>query len=238
VPTPKPHPSCETDQPDPLAPYREAIEHHGARFEALLWNSAEAQVTRFDAILGLAEPRDAVIADIGCGLADLAERLDERHAGHAGYVGVDALPELVERAEARARGTRNRRLVCADFARDEDLFRFLIDDCDAAVFAFSGSLNTFEQRDAEAVLDRAWAALRSRPVNEPRGQLVFNFLSDRHHRPKPAPTGPARRFDTAGLLSWAMARTPLVRFRQDHLHGHDGLIWMGVPDASPDARAR
>ncbi len=42
-------------------------------------------------------------------------------------------------------------------------------------------------------------------------------------------TGPAKRFDTLAMLDWAMTRTPLVRFRQDYLGGHDAAITMLRP---------
>ncbi len=215
---------------DPTQPYRDAVTRFGPRFESLLWNSTDGQLARFDAIIDALETRDAVIADIGCGLGDLAERLDERTADArpALYLGVDALPELLEEAGARDAGPIERRYLHADFGQDAELFEHLVARENASILIFSGSLNTFEQAEAVAVLERAWAALKAGPVDRPR-QLAFNFLSDRHHRRRPNPTGPAKRFDTLALLDWALERTPMVRFRQDYLRGHDALVVMTVP---------
>ncbi|MEM1184319.1 MAG: class I SAM-dependent methyltransferase [Planctomycetota bacterium] len=216
-----------TPSPDPVAPYRDAVARFGPKFEALLWAKPAAQVARFDAIIDLVRTEGAVIADIGCGLADLAARLDAREAGHTTYVGVDALGELIDEASARTTPLEGapRKFLQADFGADEGVFARLVEHQHARVFVFSGSLNTFEQDAAAEVLGRAWEAVSG----VPGGQLAFNFLSTRHHRPGPDNTAPAVRFDPLGLLDWALARTPLVRFRQDHLHGHDGLIWMAGP---------
>ncbi len=212
---------------DPTQPYRDAVTRFGPRFESLLWNSPDGQLARFDAIIEALDTKDAIIADIGCGLGDLAERLEERtgDARPALYLGVDALPELLEEASARANGPIERRYLHADFGQDGTLFEHLVTQEGTTALVFSGSLNTFEQTDAVVVLERAWAALKIAPADRPR-QLAFNFLSDRHHRPRPKPTGPAKRFDTLALLDWALERTPSVRFRQDYLRGHDALIVM------------
>lgn len=214
---------------DPTQPYRDAVTRFGPRFESLLWNSADGQLARFDAIIDALETGGAVIADIGCGLGDLADRLEER-SGDAQptlYLGVDALPELLEEATSRAPGPIRRRYLHADFGQDAELFEHLVTEENATALIFSGSLNTFEQAEAVVVLERAWAALKGAHADRTR-QLAFNFLSDRHHRPRPNPTGPARRFDTLALLDWALERTPAVRFRQDYLRGHDALVVMTV----------
>lgn len=213
--------------PDPTAPYREALAKFGPKFEALLWNKPAAQLARFDAIIDALKTKDAVVADIGCGLGDLAPRLDARDAGHRGYIGVDALPELIDEAAERTVPIEapQRKFIVADFGADADLFGRLVTQHHATALVFSGSLNTFEQPDALAVLDRAWAALE--PVRgDARGQLAFNFLSTRHHGLATNNTGPAKRFDPIDMLAWAFDRTPIVRFRQDYLNGHDALITM------------
>ncbi|MEM7755524.1 MAG: hypothetical protein AAF297_07785 [Planctomycetota bacterium] len=223
--TPPRQPDPVGSTPDPVAPYREAVARFGPKFEALLWNKPAAQLARFDAIIEAVRTKGAVIADIGCGLADLANRLDEHAAGHAGYIGVDALPELLTEAAERTSanvGTAPRSFVEADFATAPDLFHRLVADHGANTFTFSGSLNTFDPAAATAVLDRAWTAAATVPA----GQLAFNFLSTRHHGKATNNTGPAHRFDPVALLTWALDRTPLVTFRQDYLAGHDALITM------------
>ena len=212
--------------PDYLAPYTDAARASGARFEALLWRSREGQIARFDAAIRLGRPGGRVVADMGCGLANFNDRLVERGAEHAKYVGVEAIPELAEAARARVSQTGvPASIIEADFASDGDLFRRLVESEAVDLVVFGGSLNTFRQRDAVRVLERAWSALEG----VPHGRLVFNFLSDRcEERERRMRTAPAHRFDTAKMLDWAMRRTPLVAFDQSYLRGHDATVGMTV----------
>lgn len=223
-----------TPRDDYLTPYREAVASLGPSFEALLWRNADMQRTRFDVLADLldltTEPAGRVVVDLGAGLADLALRLKERGLRPAGYLGVEALPELRAQAAARlAEAGLPAWCACemldADFAADAALFDRLVAERSASAFVFSGSLNTFRQRDAERVLDRAWdAALR---VPGYAGRLAFNFLSDRAPRAaRRKSLGPASRFDTLRMVAWALDRTPLVTLRTDYLNGHDATIAM------------
>ena len=204
-----------------LEPYREAVREIGASFGSLLWKSADAQVTRFDVMIDTADLHGRVIADLGAGLGDLARRLDERKIEYGGYLAVEGVPELAAEAGRRLAKVAECTVLDGDFVSDHGLFARLAKEHKAEVFAFSGSLNTLDQPEAERVLDRAWdAAARSKG-----GQVIFNFLSDRSRRVNEN-TGPARRFDTQRLVGWALDRTPLVVLRHDYWDGHDATIWM------------
>lgn len=211
--------------PDYLAPYLDAAHEVGARFEALLWRSESAQIARFDAIIDMAAPTGRVVADLGAGLADLHARMVARNVGQARYLAIEAVPTLAgaARDRLRASGAHRAEVIEADFAADADLFNRLVKTERADLLVFSGSLNTFPQREALAVLERAWSAVAMRPS----AALAFNFLSDRCDPGRRAEsTGPAHRFDTLALLDWALDRTPLVTFQQDYLHGHDATVVM------------
>lgn len=221
--------------PDYLRPYADALADGGARFEALLWRNADAQRARFDVAVAMSSPAGAVVADIGSGLSDYAVRLGELGIAPALYLGVEGLEELTKEAEGRTAGLRFpcEQLV-ADFVADERLFAHLVADRGVTCMVFSGSLNTLKQHRAARVLRRAWDALAAagdadRSRTPPPRELVFNFLSDRHGGRRRESTGPATRFQTARFVDWAMRRTPLVRFRQDYLAGHDATIVMRVP---------
>jgi len=211
-----------TDEGTPyLDPYREAVRDVGAKFEALLWKNAEAQVARFGAISQMCDPTGRVVADLGCGRADYASWMHGTGQEYGRYLGVEGVPELA--ASARDRITQESLPECSivegDFVADEGLFARLVNTHRAETLVFSGSLNTLDQRTAETVIERALHAL------EPRGIVIFNFLSDRHGDDRIGEnTGPATRFDTARFVHWALDRTPLVKFRQDYLKGHDATI--------------
>ncbi len=211
-----------------LRPYQQAVDAHGARFEALLWNRPETQLVRFEALVSMLDLEGTALADMGCGRADLGLYLRDQRVGYARYIGVEGVRELCEasRARAKSEGLERCEFCELDFVADESVFEKLAKDGGAQVFLFSGSLNTLAQADAVAVLERAWDAIKNSPTGG--GAIAFNFLSDRHAdaRRRNEDTGPAKRFDTLALLDWAMRRTPLVRFRQDYLGGHDAAIAM------------
>lgn len=206
-----------------LRPYARAAKVHGSGFGTLLWQSAEGQAARFEVIAGFVDPATRIIADLGCGRADLLAYLVDSGRPPLGYIGVDGIPEMHAAADAyiREHAIPGARSILADFVADTAVFDTLVRDHRADALVFSGSLNTLDQADAQALLERAWAALL------PAGLLVFNFLSDRFPRRGVEEMGPARRFDTLAMLGWALERSPLVRFRHDYLGGHDATIAIG-----------
>lgn len=214
-------------EPEPkyLQPYAEVARRVGARFEALLWQNAEGQRLRFDVLAEMIEPEKRSIADMGCGRVDLLEHLHTLKRVPKLYVGVDGVRPMVEAGQQiiDAKAYPHARVIEADFVADRDCMSDLVARHGVDTLVFSGSLNTLEQHQAEDVLERAYDALPS------GGLLAFNFLSDLFPGKDPAEHGPAIRFSTLGLLSWALRRTPLVRFRHDYLGGHDATVRVAKP---------
>ncbi|PKL33839.1 MAG: hypothetical protein CVV40_00325 [Planctomycetes bacterium HGW-Planctomycetes-2] len=212
-----------------LKPYLEAAREFGPSFEATLWLSREKQRERFAVIAEMAELEGRLVVDAGCGLGDFAAYLAEVGVKVGGFVGLEGVESVVR--EARLRGLAGARFVQADFVADPSAFSSAMGEGERpAVVVFSGSLNTLTQERALDVLDRAWGALE-----EKRGGVVFNFLSARDHQPPNPEPGPARRFDPLVMLNWALERTPLVRFRQDYMGGHDATIALEKAAVSADA---
>jgi SAM-dependent methyltransferase len=220
----------EGDRPY-LDPYLKAAEDFGPGFEALLWQSPKAQRLRFRAIAQMAPVEGRVLADIGCGNADLLTDLHRRGRAPAGYLGVDAVPATLAHARAQVRdaGIGHARFFGDDFVRDEGLAERLVAREGADTVVFCGSLNTLPQPEAVAILARFWGALRAKPD----GALVFNFLSDRHDRARTPAAPPAVRFDAVDMVHWALDQTPLVTFRHDYLGGHDATVCMRVGRTAP-----
>lgn len=214
-----------------LSPYREAVEHAGASFEALLWRSRDFQTRRFETIAAMADPTGRVLADLGCGRADLLAWMHEQRVRYGRYVGVEAVPELLRYSRARAADEKlpEAEFIEADFAAAGDGFDRLVAEHGVDMLVFSGSLNTFDEPHALEVLDRAWRAV----ARVRGGLLVFNFLSTRHPPDAGANPHPARRFDPVRMLDWALARTRLTRLRHDYLDGHDATVAMRAEDARP-----
>ncbi len=211
-----------------LDPYLRAAREFGPGFEALLWRSPKAQRARFRAIARMARTEGRVLADIGCGNADLLFDLHDQQRAPARYIGIDGVPQMVEHARdlARARGIESGVFLLHDFVAEQDLPRHLVEDAGVRTVVFSGSLNTLPMRDAQRVLGGFWGALAA-----VRGAaLVFNFLSDRHDRERSPASPPAVRYDPVPMLEWALERTPLVTMRHDYLAGHDATICMRTPE--------
>jgi len=217
---------------DPLEPYREAVRTHGAGFDALLWRNRDFQQTRFRVIAEVAadgirtnqfgryDPLQGVrLADIGCGNADLYVWLSKAGINVGLYTGVDALPELMQICRQRA---AEEGWACAgfeetDFSKDPGLFGRLA-QAKNALMVFSGSLNTFPQREAQRRIGEAFEAL----TRTPGTGVVFNFLSDVSG--KRGRAGPAHRFDTVSMIAWAFEQTSKVIVRHDYLGAHDCTI--------------
>jgi len=207
-----------------LEPYREAVELRGSGFEALLWRSREFQERRFQTIVEMAPPSGRVCADLGCGRADLLSWMEREGVSRGRYVGVEGIPELARYCRARIADEKlaDAEIIDADFAGDAGVFESLVRDRGVDMMVFSGSLNTFDEKHALRVLDRAWAAFESRTGSV----LVFNFLSTFHPpgaNPKPRP---AHRFNPVRMLDWSLRRTRLTRLCHDYLGGHDATIAM------------
>lgn len=211
--------------PGYLAPYVRVVESAGPCFEALLWRSRETQTERFRVIAETANLTGRIVADLGCGRADLPAWLTAGGVEYGRYIGLDAVSEMVDFSRERARrdGLVDCEFLAADFVADESLFDRLAGEHGVECFVFSGSLNTMDQDMAEAVLARAWRA-----TARTGGQLVFNFLSDRDGGPAVSDDneGPARRFSTLRMVRWALDRTSRMVLRHDYLQGQDATIGM------------
>jgi SAM-dependent methyltransferase len=218
-----------------LEPYREAVARHGAGFHATLWRSPESQMLRFDVMFDLVgsprEPAGAdhrcgdgdrrevpsggfarcAVLDVGCGRGDLCKAMLERGIDYGRYVGLDALPEMID--AARQRGFPRARFEVVNVMAD--LAALALHEPDFC--CISGTLNTMDEEAARTLVKAAFDAAAQ--------GVIFNFLSDRCDAQWAGEDlGPARRFNTAGWLDWAMTLGPRVSFTQDYLDGHDATI--------------
>lgn len=194
-----------------LKPYREAVKRFGPSFEATLWHSREAQELRFDVMIDLAGFDDCVVVDAGCGQGDFAARLLEREIKFSRYVGIDAVSEMIEVASKR--GLPRCQFASSDLIGSQSVFK----EYEPDYVCFSGTLNTMTQQAAQQLVKQAFDASAQ--------GVVFNFLSNRHHkRYEGKDLTPASRFDTLGMLDWALGLTSRVSFTQSYLDGHDATI--------------
>ena len=207
----------QSDQPEYLLPYQEAIDSFGPGFDATLWASREGQIRRFDILIDLGAVGEHSVLDVGCGTGDFAQRLKDRSIPFTSYIGVDAMPEMIEVAQVQE--DQRCRFETRDVVTHPECLAAFAPD----LIVLSGTLNAMDEDLARAVLEQAWSAARV--------GLVFNFLSNRPHAEwDERDLSPARRYDTLAWLDWAMSRTPLVRFSQAYYRGHDATIAMFKSD--------
>lgn len=224
---------------DYLRPYQKAVESGGTGFESLLWKNRQFQQTRFrilsevasaglntrERVTDLSPLRGRVIADMGAGRADMLRWLADHHVEYGRFIAVEGVRELAEFCRNRIAQEKlpEAEVIEADFAADQTLFESLARNRGVELFAFSGSLNTFEESHALEIVTRAFHAARA-----VKGAVVFNFLSDLVHSPPSGETGPARRFDTLRIYRAAARLTPRTILRHDYLEGHDATIGLFV----------
>jgi SAM-dependent methyltransferase len=215
-----------------LEPYLIAAEKFGAGFEALLWQSPKAQRLRFRTIATMAAVKGRVVADVGCGNADLMLDMVRRGRGPSRYIGVDGVPAMLTRAREvlAGAGVADAELIEADFVREAGLAEALVRGRGAQVVVFCGSLNTLPEAEAQGGARSVLGG--DGPVGRGTGRRWCSTF---------CPTGttgtgrPRRRrrcgFDPVRMVHWALHRTPMVTFRHDYLGGHDATVCMRVSPA-------
>ncbi len=208
--------------PSYLEPYRDAVDRHGAVFEATLWASRDHQMARFRVLSEMVDFRGSLIIDAGAGLGDLAAYLHEHAVLYERYIGVEGVPEIL--ASAGRRCLPRAEFVSADFLRDAGCFEEALSRGTGLrpIIVFCGSLNTMRESDARRALERAWRAL---PLDRD-GALAFNFLSGACCPfLRSGSSYPARRFSPQHMADWAIAHSPRIAMRSDYFPGgHDATI--------------
>lgn len=194
-----------------LQPYRDAVSRFGPGFKATLWGSREAQHVRFDVMIDMVNFDQCTILDIGCGPGDFAQHLIDRKIAFARFIGIDAVPEVIEQAQARQLPDCEFHVsnVLADAAA--------LTSYNADYAAISGTLNTMDDAMARSLITAALDASAQ--------GVIYNFLSDRADAAwLEKDLGPARRFDTLNWLDWSLTQSPRVQFSQAYMDGHDATI--------------
>ncbi|HUV72423.1 MAG TPA: methyltransferase domain-containing protein [Clostridia bacterium] len=81
--------------------YEDHLKKHGIYDpQALSWSSQEAQLIRFQALLGIGDLEGKSILDVGCGLGDFYQFL-KLNFDRFSYLGIDLVPKLVEKAKIK-----------------------------------------------------------------------------------------------------------------------------------------
>ncbi len=163
------------------------------------WESEEAHLGRFDALLEHVDLTGQSILDVGCGIGDLLGYLKDRGIA-AEYTGVDILPEMVE--EAR------RRHPSGTFISGDLLEEIRLDEGSFDIVYSSGMFNLKvgdNQRFLEQWLEEFFRLARK--------QVIFNLLDPGH----PIQRDIYYYFDPQEVRQIVLHHTPHVDIAYDYV---------------------
>lgn len=80
--------------------YQSLLAEHGDSFRSLDWGSRESQIKRFEILADIGISAGDSVLDVGCGLADFYEWLQQNRPG-VNYSAIDITSEMIMRAKAR-----------------------------------------------------------------------------------------------------------------------------------------
>lgn len=89
-------------------------------YQVLDWESKEAQELRFKTLIEHFNMESSILLDVGCGLGNLAEYLDNKNI-KLYYIGIDIMPEMIERAKAKTFKNINPQFMSLDFFNNNDI---------------------------------------------------------------------------------------------------------------------
>jgi SAM-dependent methyltransferase len=167
------------------------------------WDKRESQHARFSVAINTFDFRGRSVLDVGCGLADFRDFLDERGIGVASYTGCDINADLLKRCRERL---------------PKDAFHkanLLVDDLPGApydVVTIFGVLNfRFKEFSNE---DFARGMLR-RAFEHCREAVVVDMLTESHDAIYPKEDF-VYYYDPVEMLKFALSLTPHVSLRHDY----------------------
>ena len=186
------------------------IERYSARLDkfgedprTLGWDKRESQQARFSVAINSFDFRGRSVLDVGCGLADFRDFLDERGIAPASYSGCDINADLLERCRLRRPG---------------DAFyqaNLLVDDVPGApydVVALFGVVNfrfkEFSNEDfARGMIQRAFEHCRE--------AVLIDMLTSTNDASYPKEDF-VYYYDPVDMLKFAFSITPHVSMRHDY----------------------
>ncbi len=92
-------PLNQTDLNKTAELYNERYKALGRSIETVGWGSTLDQKLRFEMLFRSLNPRGKTILDVGCGLGDMVNFLDEKTDGDFKYIGIDIAGKLIEDAK-------------------------------------------------------------------------------------------------------------------------------------------
>jgi ubiquinone/menaquinone biosynthesis C-methylase UbiE len=79
--------------------YNDRYDLYGNNLKTVGWGTSEDQILRFEMLFRGLNPKGKTILDVGCGLGDLIDYLDNVTGGDFNYIGVDIAEKLISSAK-------------------------------------------------------------------------------------------------------------------------------------------
>ncbi len=80
--------------------YNSRFDEFGRQIKTVGWGSKEDQKLRFEVLFRGLNPKGKTILDVGCGLGDLIDFLEEKTDGDFHYIGIDVAEKLIYEAKS------------------------------------------------------------------------------------------------------------------------------------------
>jgi SAM-dependent methyltransferase len=101
-----------------LSLYEERLEKYGNNFKTAGWGSAEDQNLRFDMLFRDLDISNKSVLDLGCGLGDLVNYLDNKKVENFQYTGIDLSEKLIIQAKCN-HSRANVKFIAQDVLNEE-----------------------------------------------------------------------------------------------------------------------
>lgn len=167
------------------------------------WDKRESQQARFGVAVDSFDFAGRSVLDVGCGLADFHDFLEERGMKPSSYTGCDINPDLLERC-------RQRQPDCAFH-----LANLLVDDVPGGPFDVVTLFGVVNFRFAEFSNEDFARGMMRRAFEHCREAMVMDMLTGTNDLAYPKEDF-VYYYDPAEMLRYALSLTPHVALRHDY----------------------
>ena len=101
-----------------LSLYEDRLEKYGHSYKTVGWGSRESQELRFNILFRNVDIENKSILDLGCGLGDVIDYLNNAGVSNYQYIGVDISDKLIDQAKRRHKG-ENIKFIVKNIIDDE-----------------------------------------------------------------------------------------------------------------------
>lgn len=187
-----------TEKQKIISLYADRFKILGRQVKSVGWGSEESQRLRFEVLCRNLNLKGKRILDVGCGLGDFVDFVQDKTAGDFQYIGIDIVPDFIEQAKRDYSGKNISFLV-------GDIYSEMFPPVDIAIL--SGALS-FHVEDNQKLLHHTLAKMFE-SITE---SAALNFLTtyvdyqlDKNHH-----------YNPEDVFAYAKTLTPYVNLFHDY----------------------